>query len=64
MKRGDTVNIKVFGKGTILKAEGSEGILSERFMVKLDSIPNSFKEMHSRQGGLAFHQSEFIKESI
>ena len=61
MKIGDKVNIKYFGTGVIISREADEGILSERFIVKLDFVPGSFKEMHKKQGGLAFHESEFIK---
>ena len=60
MKVGDYVKT-IYGIGIIKKREGTDGILSERFCIKLKNIPKNFKHLHRRYGGLYFHKKEISK---
>ena len=59
MKTGDKVNTP-FGEGEILTEEYVKGSLSHRFCVKLESCPDRFIELQSKQGGLYFWKGELF----
>ncbi len=59
MKPGDKVST-LLGTGVIISREGEVGILSHRFIVKLDQLPKAtyYRILHTEQGGLAFLDKE------
>jgi len=62
MLAGCRVNTE-FGPGLVVRREGDKGILSHRFLVKLDNFNNvpsflDFSKMSERQGGIYFFDSE------
>jgi hypothetical protein len=65
MKKGQRVNTK-YGEGTLIRREGSEGILRYRWIVKLDEVPELFQVIHERYGGLFFLDSQLtmVKNSV
>lgn len=52
-----------YGPGEVLFAEGSEGVLSHRFCVRLDNVPEDLREMHDRYGGIYISDREFKEEA-
>jgi len=61
MKPGDKVKTSL-GPGIVIKQEGSEGILSRRFLVKVNPLIKStyFQQLQVEQGGLYFLQKNLI----
>ena len=61
MKAGDKVKTSL-GPGVVIKAEGTEGVLAHRFLVKIDPLINStyFRQLQDKQGGLYFLQKNLI----
>ena len=59
MKPGDKVST-LLGTGVIISGEKEVGILSHRFLVKLDQLPRAtyYRILHTEQGGIAFLDKE------
>lgn len=58
MKKGDRVMTK-YGQGTIINREGNEGILKERFCVKVDCLKSeTLQETQNTHGGIYIFQSD------
>lgn len=63
MKPGTRV-ITQYGKGTVVRPEGSEGVLADRYLVQLDELRSStLREMQIAKGGLYFHKLDLKKAS-
>jgi len=65
MRIGSVVNTP-YGQGTIIKREGEVGILSHRYIVRLDTMDgvpailrDGLSALQDRQGGIAFFDDEF-----
>jgi len=56
-KKDDRVRTD-YGPGTVVHSEGKEGVLSKRFLVKLDKCPFKFLGLHNQHGGMFFHHDE------
>lgn len=54
---GDIVNTQ-YGIGKVIQRESKVGILSERWKVELEKVPDSIKEMHDKHKGLFFFEEE------
>ena len=51
-----------YGVGTIIKCEGEIGILSKRYLVKLDKCVSIWQsDLQQVQGGIGFMDSELEK---
>lgn len=58
MKKGDRVYTP-YGGGTIVKQEGTEGVLADRYLVNIDYLrsPN-LMEYQRLSGGIYFHKTD------
>jgi len=61
MKIGDKVKTPL-GPGIVINQEGLTGILSHRYLVKVNPLINStyFRQLQDKQGGLYFLQKNLI----
>ena len=61
MRIGQRVDTR-YGVGTITRCEGETGILSGRYLVKLDKCVSIWQsDLQQVQGGIAFMDSELEK---
>ena len=60
MKPGTKVKTEAHGTGIVISKEYHTGVLSERYLVKLDNCPNRFMDMHIRQGGLYYWECQLL----
>ena len=59
IQSGDKVKT-MHGRGVVVKAEGMLGVLSHRFLVKLEKVPLDLQSLHNGCGGLYYDISELL----